>query len=94
MKATEKISQLKKIIAELLTPLVNSDYVLLDVPYYTNIGDTLIWEGTRELLKTLPYKCLYTASVETYKYRPLPKDTVILLQGGGNFGDLWHWPLY
>lgn len=90
MKATEKISQLKKIIAELLTPLINSDYVLLDVPYYTNIGDTLIWEGTRQLLKTLPYKCLYTASVETYKYRPLPKDTVILLQGGGNFGDLWR----
>lgn len=90
MKATEKISQLKKIIAELLTPLINSDYVLLDVPYYTNIGDTLIWEGTREFLKTLPYKCLYTASVETYKYRPLPKDTVILLQGGGNFGDLWR----
>lgn len=90
MKATEKISQLKKIIAELLTPLINSDYVLLDVPYYTNIGDTLIWEGTRQFLKTLPYKCLYTASVETYKYRPLPKDTVILLQGGGNFGDLWR----
>lgn len=90
MKATEKIPQLKKIIAELLTPLINSDYVLLDVPYYTNIGDTLIWEGTREFLKTLPYKCLYTASVETYKYRPLPKDTVILLQGGGNFGDLWR----
>lgn len=90
MKATEKISQLKKIIAELLTPLINSDYVLLDVPYYTNIGDTLIWEGTREFLKTLPHKCLYTASVETYKYRPLPKNTVILLQGGGNFGDLWR----
>ena len=90
MKVTKKTSQLKRIIAELLTPLINGDYVLLDVPYYTNIGDTLIWEGTREFLKTLPYKCLYTASVETYKYRPLPKDTVILLQGGGNFGDLWR----
>lgn len=90
MKVTEKTSQLKRIIAELLTPLINGDYVLLDVPYYTNIGDTLIWEGTREFLKTLPHKCLYTASVETYKYRPLPKNTVILLQGGGNFGDLWR----
>lgn len=90
MRAIEKISQLKRIIAELLTPLINGNYILLDVPYYTNIGDTLIWEGTRQFLKTLPYKCLYTASVETYKYRPLPKDTVILLQGGGNFGDLWR----
>lgn len=90
MTATEKISQLKNIINEQLSPLIDANYVLLDVPYYTNIGDTLIWEGTREFLKTLPHKCLYTASVETYKYRPLPKNTVILLQGGGNFGDLWR----
>lgn len=90
MTAAEKISQLKNIINEQLSPLIDANYVLLDVPYYTNIGDTLIWEGTKQHLKSKPYKCLYTASVETYKYRPLPKDTIILLQGGGNFGDLWR----
>lgn len=91
MKSTyDKIKELRTIIKKALSSLIVDNYVLLDVPYYTNIGDTLIWEGTREFLKTLPHKCLYTASVETYKYRPLPKNTVILLQGGGNFGDLWR----
>lgn len=90
MTSADKTLGLKEIIGEQLSPLINGNYILLDVPYYTNIGDTLIWEGTREFLKTKPYKCLYTAAAETYKYRPLPKDTVILLQGGGNFGDLWR----
>ena len=90
MTSQEKIQQLKEYIHNSLAHLIDSDYVLLDVPYYTNIGDTLIWEGTKHFLKDIPHKCLYTASVETYRYRPLPPDTVILLQGGGNFGDLWR----
>ena len=90
MTSQEKIQQLKEYIHNSLAHLIDSDYVLLDVPYYTNIGDTLIWEGTKHFLKNIPHKCLYTASVETYKYRPLPTGTVILMQGGGNFGDLWR----
>ena len=90
MTSQEKIQQLKECIHDSITHLIDGDYVLLDVPYYTNIGDTLIWEGTKHFLKEIPHKCLYTASVETYKYRPLSPDTVILMQGGGNFGDLWR----
>lgn len=90
MTSQEKIQQLKSNIRNSLTHLIDGDYVLLDVPYYTNIGDTLIWEGTKHFLKDIPHKCLYTESVETYKYRPLSPDTVILMQGGGNFGDLWR----
>ena len=90
MTSQEKIQQLKGCIYNSLTHLIDGDYVLFDVPYYTNIGDTLIWEGTKHFLKNIPHKCLYTASVETYKYRPLPAGTVILMQGGGNFGDLWR----
>lgn len=87
---TNKINELRAIIYNKLQHLIDKDYVLLDVPYYTNIGDTLIWEGTKHFLKNIPHKCLYTASVETYKYHPLPTGTVILMQGGGNFGDLWR----
>ena len=90
MTSQEKIQQLKEYIHNSLAHLIDSDYVLLDVPYYTNIGDTLIWEGTKHFLKNLPHKCLYTVSVETYKHRPLSPDTVIIMQGGGNFGDLWR----
>ncbi len=90
MNVIEKTEVLKGIIEAQLAPLVDADYVLLDLPYYTNIGDTLIWEGTRLFLNTLPHKCLYRASVETFKPQTLSSETVILLQGGGNFGDIWR----
>ncbi len=90
MKYEEIINVLRENIKTTLTPLINMDYILLDLPYYSNIGDTLIWEGTKEYLETLPYKCLYYASKDSFVYRKLPKDVVILLQGGGNFGDLYR----
>ena len=41
-------------------------------------------------MNTLPYKCLYYASKDSFRYRQLPKNVVILLHGGGNFGDLYR----
>lgn len=90
MKYDEIANVLREKIKMTLTPLINNDYILLDLPYYSNIGDTLIWEGTKEYLETLPYKCLYYASKDSFIYRKLPKNIVILLQGGGNFGDLYR----
>lgn len=84
------INTLREKIRDTLAPLIAHDYVLLDLPYYDNIGDTLIWEGTREFLKTLPYKCLYYASKDSFRYRKLPSEAIILLFGGGNFGDLYR----
>ena len=84
------IKQLREKIQKELTPIVDNDYVYLDLPYHHNIGDTLIWEGTREFLKTVPYKCLYYASKDSFRYRKLPKNVIILLHGGGNFGDLYR----
>lgn len=76
------IESLREKIRDSLTPLITHNYVLLDLPYYDNIGDTLIWEGTREFLKTLPYKCLYYASKDSFRYRELPPEAIILLSGG------------
>ena len=84
------INHLREKIQKELTPIVDNDYVYLDLPYHHNIGDTLIWEGTREFLKTVPYKCLYYASKDSFRYRKLPKNVIILLHGGGNFGDLYR----
>lgn len=77
-------------IAEQLTALIDSDYIYLDLPYHSNIGDTLIWLGTDQFLKRLPYRCLGQHSISTFDFRPLPPDAIILLHGGGNFGDLWR----
>lgn len=90
MQTESLIIHLREKIQKELVPIVNNDYVYLDLPYHPNIGDTLIWEGTREFLNTLPYKCLYYASKDSFRYRQLPKDAIILLHGGGNFGDLYR----
>ena len=55
MQTESLIIHLREKIQKELAPMVNNDYVYLDLPYHPNIGDTLIWEGTREFLNTLPY---------------------------------------
>lgn len=90
MKSSEKILQLKSIIEKSLTPLINGDYVLYGLPYYTNIGDTLIWEGELEFLNTIPHKCVGSCGWNDYPITQLNKDIVILITGGGYFGDVWR----
>lgn len=90
MESQMKIEELCCEIKKQLTPLIDNDYVLWDLPYYTNIGDTLIWAGTESFLNNIPTQCLSKYSYQTFKYKKLPEDTIILLQGGGNFGDLWR----
>ena len=90
MQNKQLIEKLRERIRNVLMPLITNDYVYLDLPYHPNIGDTLIWEGTREFLKTLPYKCLYYASKDSFRYRKLSSNVIILLHGGGNFGDLYR----
>lgn len=89
--ALQKCHELKNIILERLTPLIDNDYVLLGLPYHPNIGDSMIWEGAESFLNTTPYKCLYTASVWSYNpVRKIPEDAIIIINGGGSFGDLWR----
>lgn len=90
MRAKEKIERLRAEIEKQLIPLIDSDYVLWDLPYHTNIGDTLIWQGEWNFLRKLPYKCLGYSSCNTCTFPKLSLDTIILLHGGGNFGDLWR----
>lgn len=91
MTNIEKIRELQANIFSQLSPLVDRDYWLLEVPYYTNIGDILIWQGTLDFLKTLPYKCKGMYSLQSFRNRTIPENDLILFQGGGNFGDLWNW---
>lgn len=90
MNGFEKTEKLRNIIFDQLSPLIDNDYVLWDLPYHENIGDTLIWEGERCFLKTLKYKCLDFANAITCTFPKLQSDVIILLHGGGNFGDVWR----
>lgn len=90
MTSEEKIKSLCEEIHSKLTPLIKSDYVLYELPYYSNVGDLLIWKGELAFLKQLSYRRLDCCSKETYKNNKLSAHVTILLQGGGNFGDIWR----
>lgn len=80
----------RELVLRHLHNLITSDYVLLDLPYYTNVGDILLWQSAEDLLKELPYKCLYASSLTNYQKPRISKDVVIVFTAGGNFGDLWE----
>lgn len=89
MDAKGKIGQLIAIIDHELKPLITGDYIYIDLPYHSNIGDTLIWKGTIDYLQTLNHKCLLTTDFSNFTFPELPQNCIILLHGGGNFGDLY-----
>ncbi|MBL8701918.1 MAG: polysaccharide pyruvyl transferase family protein [Alphaproteobacteria bacterium] len=68
-----------------------ADTVLLDYPVAENIGDFLIHVGTERHLATRGHRLV--ASYSGFNFDPrrtaIPPRAVILIQGGGNFGDLW-----
>lgn len=90
MNPLEKKRELAQKIEEAVLPLITGDYVLYGLPYYNNVGDTLIWNGERELLKKVPHKCVGVCSWNEYPKKELPRDVVVLITGGGYFGDLWR----
>ncbi len=83
------VSQLCSTIKQQLNCMISNDYIYIDLPFHANIGDTLIWKGTEQFLASLPYRCLLRASYQTYTFPALSSNTVILLHGGGNIGDLY-----
>ncbi|MCM1309666.1 MAG: polysaccharide pyruvyl transferase family protein [Bacteroides sp.] len=91
MTCKEKVAQLAAECRQAVIPLIDRDYYLLGLPYHNNIGDILIWEGERNLLKSLPYKCLGVCGWASYPKKPLKnKDVAILIHGGGYLGDIWR----
>ncbi|MCU1527317.1 MAG: epsO [Frondihabitans sp.] len=65
---------------------------LLDFPAHANAGDHLIWRGQQRYLAQLGFDVAYVA--DGYRYSPSALRQrvgrgVILLSGGGSFGDRW-----
>lgn len=68
-------------------------YALIDFPNHTNVGDSAIWLGNLSVLRTLGARSpRYTCDYKTYSRTNLAARVgrgTILLNGGGNFGDLY-----
>ena len=90
MDLNSKIAELRASICNQLSPLIPGDYILMDAPYYRNVGDVLIWEGIHDFCRRLPGRNLGTSNMTTCLFPELSPDVTILLTGGGNFGDLWR----
>lgn len=90
MNNTEKILQLRKLIYSQLLPIIGKKCILLDAPYYHNIGDVLIWTGEECFFKDNGIECLYTASYETCRFPKFDRDVTVVFNGGGNLGDIYR----
>ena len=83
-------NKLRQTISDTLVNLIPGDYILADAPYYHNIGDILIWQGFHDFRPALPGRHVGTYDLTTFNFPALPKETTVILTGGGNFGDLWR----
>lgn len=87
------IAEQRSRIMDCLMPLLHGEQrcALLDFPAYSNVGDSAIYLGVLEALKTLgiriDFVCHRDENIDGID--ALAPEGVILLLGGGNFGDLW-----
>src|SRR5688572_4715000 len=83
-------------IREALLPLISGrerHICIIDPPDYPNVGDSAIFLGTLDFLRAFfpKTRVSYVASESfSEECKGLIEDASLLLfQGGGNFGDLW-----
>ena len=66
---------------------------LLDWPFYPNAGDHFIWLGEKILFRhRLRSEIIHECSLQKVDFLALsrlPAETVFVMHGGGNFGDLY-----
>ena len=65
---------------------------LADYPRHLNVGDSAIWLGERQLLRTAGVRVVASCDTATYSRRAFGRALAgrpVLLHGGGSFGDLW-----
>jgi exopolysaccharide biosynthesis predicted pyruvyltransferase EpsI len=86
-----QIDRLKDVIGKIISS--GTEYALLDFPDYSNVGDSAIWLGEIKLLSQLTGNMpSYVSTVEMFDADELLHAVPfgpILINGGGNFGDIW-----
>ena len=70
--------------------LIGGDSVsYLDIPSHYNTGDLLIYMGTEKFFEDYSINVNYRALQSDIILSEVEKNDVILIHGGGNFGDLY-----
>lgn len=72
-----------------------SRVVLIDFPQHRNAGDSAIFTGELTWIKRAGLDLVHVCSLTTYDAATVRRevgDGILLLHGGGNFGDVWpYW---
>lgn len=66
-----------------------AEVMLVDAPVYKNVGDLLIYLGTLAWLQEIGARIVAIQSSNKVTRFPINKECIILIQGGGNFGDIY-----
>lgn len=77
---------------ELNNLIAGRDVHFVDYPIHPNVGDILIMLGTLEFFRKSKVRPSICAPYYAYNENWANNDTVIVFQGGGNFGDLYRGP--
>lgn len=88
------VPQLEAVVVRQLAQVVEPGrpVALVNFPNHGNPGDPAIWLGTRAALDRLGCRVAYTCSWASFDRRALQRalpDGPVLINGGGNFGDLY-----
>lgn len=90
----QELSNLRTQAHSVLDALIpaNSSCILIDFPHHGNVGDSAIWLGELAYLKRRNCQIRYVCDSQNYSetsLRAVSGKDLILLHGGGNFGDLY-----
>lgn len=70
-----------------------SEYALVDFPDHANVGDSAIWVGEIEILKSITGRePVYVSRHDNFDLSQFNKacpEGVLFIHGGGNLGDIW-----
>ncbi|WP_243975784.1 polysaccharide pyruvyl transferase family protein [Vibrio natriegens] len=85
----KSITKLKKQHHKIADIIRDRKVAFLDIPAYFNVGDMLIYKGTEQFFLDYNINVIYRSDCHNYCNKKISQSEVILLQGGGNFGDLY-----
>ncbi|MBO9518189.1 MAG: polysaccharide pyruvyl transferase family protein [Porphyrobacter sp.] len=93
--SADLIDRQRTLLRDAVTEVVGygQNYALVDFPNFSNVGDSAIWLGARALLEEVVGRPpAYVATMKGFDAAALAAAAAtgpILINGGGNFGDLW-----
>ncbi|ABZ78745.1 polysaccharide pyruvyl transferase [Shewanella halifaxensis HAW-EB4] len=85
----QNLDQLKQQHSEIAKLVVGKKVAYIDIPLHYNVGDTLIYLGTEQFIDDHEVNVIHRAFQKNINHNKLKQADVIMLHGGGNFGDLY-----